>query len=65
MKKSFLLVFMSLFIVFLISTNVFATDQTIRMIEIDELDFPYLYDKVDRTAKSARNGCVVKSVEWY
>ena len=65
MKKSFLLVFMSLFFVFLISTNVFATDQTIRMIEIDELDFPYLYDKVDRTAKSARNGCVVKSVEWY
>lgn len=65
MKKKFLLMIISLLFVFMISTNVFATDQTVRMIEIDELDFPYLYDKVDKTAKVTRGGCTVKSVEWY
>lgn len=65
MKKIFLSIILILSMFFAFSTNVFAADKPIRMLEIDGIDFPYLYEKTDMTANVKRGECTVKNVEWY
>lgn len=65
MKKFFLSIIVILSMLFIFSTTVFAANKPIRLIEIADLEFPYLYEKTDTTAKIARGECTVKSIEWY
>lgn len=66
MKKYSFLIIMLLLFVFFISGNIFATEtlKPIGTVLISDFDFPYLNEKIDRTA-TVDGECIISNIYWY